>query len=279
MLRACACLALAIVGSQRIAAAQSPASLEARPPVTLSDTHVFTLRDDRSNTTFRVYVALPPGYETTPRRYPTLYILDADAGFALATQAYRLLRADTTMADLLLVGIGYEAAGTARRALRMRDLTPTEMASIPNSGAGRAFLHTLTSRIIPAVDSLYRTDAEDRAIFGHSLGGLFALYALFERPEVFRRYIVSSPSLWWDNAAILGLEQRFSRGRAELPKTVFMSVGSEESKDMHEWFQPLADSLASRRYAGFRMTTTVLPHENHLSVFGSSLVRGIRIVY
>jgi hypothetical protein len=62
--------------------------------VVLANAHSFTLTDTRTGVVYRIYIALPQGYGTGNDRYATLYLLDADNAFALATQAYRLLRVD-----------------------------------------------------------------------------------------------------------------------------------------------------------------------------------------
>lgn len=254
------------------------ASVEAGQ-VVIPEAHMFVLRDVNRQVPYRIYVAFPPGYANSSRRYPVLYMLDGDGAFALATQAYRLLRVDSTVTDLILVGIGYEFTGAARRAQRIRDLTPSQSPSGSATGESAAFLNSITRTIIPVIDSLYRTEAGDRAIFGHSLGGLFALYALFEQPDVFRRYIVSSPSIWWDNGIVLRLESRFAQNRRHLPKSVFMSVGADEPPDMLGRFQPLADSLNARQYRDFNFSAIVLPDETHLSVLAIAFLRGLRTVY
>jgi uncharacterized protein len=100
-------------------------STDLRNDIVLPDAHSFLLRDEKTQVNYRIYVALPQGYTPGAKRYPTLYMLDADGTFALATQAYRLLRVDPETPDLVLVGIGYEVAGKERRAQRGRDLTLT----------------------------------------------------------------------------------------------------------------------------------------------------------
>lgn len=260
-------------------AGRAPATMEYPSSVMLADAHTFVIRDPDTQVPYRIYVAFPQGYADGSKRYRALFVLDAEATFALTTQAYRLLRVDGTMPDLLLIGIGYDLDGAARRSRRNQDLTPTRLASDTATGQSAAFLSSLANVIIPAVDSLYRTDRSDRSIFGHSLGALFALYTLFERPDLFRRYIVSSPSLWWDEAVVLRLEQRFAERERNLPKSVFMSVGSEEAADMRAWFQPFADSLASRQYPDLRLTAVVLPDETHLSAPATAFTRGLRTIY
>ena len=261
-----------------IRAAPQP-SAQPRTDVVLPDAHTVFLSPAGGGDGYRVFVALPASYNSSTRRYPVLYSLDANNGFALITQTYRLLRVDPSTPELVLVGIGYDATGAERRNRRGKDLTPTRVESDANSGGSQAFLTFVSGTLIPFIDSTYRTLPDDRAIHGHSIGGLFALYALFHQPELFRRYMVSSPSLWWDNAVMLKYESSFAKGRASLAKSVFLSVGSAEPDDMRMYFQPFVDSLRSRKYAGLSLDARVLADEDHLSVFGPAFVRGLRAVY
>lgn len=245
----------------------------------LPDAHSFVLRATGGGPAYRIYVALPPSYDSTTDRYPVLYLLDAEAGFALLTQTYRLLRVDTTTPELLLVGIGYDAPAAERKAQRLLDLTPTRGGDNPTTGGSAEFFDFVAERLVPYVDATYRTLPRDRAIHGHSLSGLFALYALLNRPELFQRYLVSSPSLWWDDATMLRFESRFAESRPSPEGAVFLSVGAREADDMLEHFQPFADSLRSRGYAGLSIDAEVLAGEDHLSVFGHAFTRGLRSVY
>lgn len=272
-------LQLSVSAQEARSGARVPAAAAQPTNIVLPDAHSFTLRDGKTNVTYRIYVALPQGYAGSTKRFPVVYTLDADGTFALIAQAYRLLRVDPGTPDLMLIGIGYELAGSARQAQRVRDLTPTRSASGSNSGEAAAFLGFVTDVLMPAIDSQYRTDPGDRTLFGHSLGGLFALYALFERPAAFRRFIVSSPSLWWDKAVILQYESRFSLNRTALPKAIFMSVGSTESADMLEHFQPFADRLSSRGYNGLGFSAVILSDETHMTAFSASFLRGLRAVF
>ena len=276
-------LSLILIFQATIASAQITGSAAPSSPqlseVVLTSAHSFVLRDPKTQVGYRIYVALPQGYDGGTKSYTVLFLLDADNAFALAAQAYRLLRVDSTTPDLLLVGIGYDLTGAARRTRRERDLTPTRLAANPDTGDAGAFLTFLADTIIPTIDARYRTLPTDRGLFGHSIGGLFALYALVDRPDVFRRYIVSSPSLWWDGAVILQHERRFSQNRTALPRSIFMSVGSEEPADMLEFFKPFADALKSRGYASLQFETAVLPSERHFTAFSAAFLRGLRVVY
>ena len=62
-------------------------------------------------------------------------------------------------------------------------------------------------------------------------GGLFATYALFTEPDLFTRYAITSPSLWWDGGSIFEREAEFAKTRRSLPKQVFVDEyhGSADS--------------------------------------------------
>jgi len=251
-----------------------------RSDVVLPDAHSFLLAGGQLAGSYRVFVALPPSYQSNlAQRYPVLYTLDANGGFPLITQTYRIIRVDGATPDLIIVGIGYEGTAGERRAFRERDLTPTRVPADSNTGGSKAFLAFVADTLIPYIDSNYRTVPSDRILHGHSLGGLFVLYTLFHQPDLFHRYIASSPSLWWDHAAILQTEAQFAKRQGPLAKSVFLSVGSDEPDDMRQHFQPLVDGLRSRNYSGFKLDAVVMSGEDHLSVIGPAFVRGLRAVF
>lgn len=254
-----------------------PIQVSRQDPVVLPDAHSLVLWTKEGGKGYRVYVALPPGYSDSTKRYPVLYTLDAHAGFALLAQTYRLLRVDPSTPDVVLVGIGYDESGPERQTRRMRDLTPTRAAFDADTGGGAAFIAFLRDTVIPYVDATYRT-LDDRGIHGHSLGGVFALYALLRHPDIFSRYIISSPSLWWDDAVMLEYAASPAPGRPS-GRSVFLSVGAAEAEDMRAHFRPFVESLRGPAHTGLTVTAEVLADEDHLSVFGPAFVRGLRAVY
>src|SRR5690606_34489872 len=65
------------------------------------------------------------------------------------------------------------------------------------SGGADIFLAFLETILMPAVDATVRLDPAQRTLYGHSYGGLFVLHALYQRRDLFKRYVAASPSLWW----------------------------------------------------------------------------------
>ncbi|WP_258286092.1 alpha/beta hydrolase-fold protein, partial [Escherichia coli] len=61
------------------------------------------------------------------------------------------------------------------------------------TGGADAFLHFVTTTLRSAVAQRCRVDPARQALFGHSFGGLFVLYALAHRPDAFSHWIAASP--------------------------------------------------------------------------------------
>jgi len=69
-------------------------------------------------------------------------------------------------------------------------------------------------------------------LYGHSLAGLFCLNLLFEQPGSFRSFVASSPSIWWNDRAVLAGEAAFADRivrREAAPRLLVTMGGAEQS--------------------------------------------------
>ena len=224
--------------------------------------------------TFHVMVSVPDGYYSGDKRYPVLYVLDGDVAFGMAASIARYLQIGENIPELIVVGIGYGALDKSAGEKRRRDYRPTQ------AGDAENFLNFLNGQLIPYVDSKYRTIPDDRIINGYSIGGLFALYTLFTKPETFNRYIVGSPYLIWDNNSIFSNEENSADKIGEMKLSVFISVGSEESDE--KYFDPidkLVIQIQERNYSGLRLEAKVFDGSSHLMGPPESLTHGLISVF
>jgi predicted alpha/beta superfamily hydrolase len=181
---------------------------------------------------------------------------------------------------LLIVGLGYGTDVSEHFNERMRDLSPSAIDQLPTSGGGEQFLRFITEEVVPFVEANYRTMPGHRTLVGISIGGLFALYTLFRRPEIFNRYIISSPSVFWDNGLIFKHEEQFAQKQATLSGKVFLSVGGlENAADMIEPIQELVERLLSRNYEALEVSLTAIEGETHFSVHPAALAKGMKAVF
>jgi hypothetical protein len=245
---------------------------------------------------YHVYVSLPASYHQSDQRYPVLYVPDFDEGFLDIRSAswFMSLGKFVGMGDVLeefiLVGVPLKSDGVLDW-LRKRafDLTPTEVeawnASFAkqiggsvHSGGASMFLRTLKEELIPFIESKYRVTS-DRGLAGDSLGGLFAAYVLLNDGNTFSRYLMGSPTLWWDNGTILKTEAALAKSGKTLHGRVFLSVGADEGETGVGPFKNLTTALTSRAYPNLQLETRIFEGENHVSVVGATLSRGLRFLY
>ncbi len=154
-----------------------------------------------------VRTSIPAG-EPPAAGYPVLCMLDGDwTRPALATP-----ETGASAAPAIVVSIGYGDDEELGKAARAYDYTPQILPGriefdprVPRwkSGGADAFLDLLQSRLLPAALKGSNADMTRMTLFGHSYGGLCALYDLLTRPRSFTHYAIASPSLWWRDGFLL----------------------------------------------------------------------------
>jgi predicted alpha/beta superfamily hydrolase len=158
--------------------------------------------------------------------------------------------------------------------VRMSEYLPCNEIEEHSGGAAR-FLRFLRQDLFPFIDATYRTDSTLRIGQGHSLGGLFMLYTLFNEPDTFDRYMVSSPSLWWDDKLVLKHEEEYATSHDDLPAHVYITSGSEEYTIL-EGLSIIVPLLKSRNYPNLNLQYDVFNNHTHMSVIAPAFVEGLR---
>lgn len=195
-------------------------------------------------------------------RCPVLYVLDGNWYFCSAVEAVR-----ANAPGAVVVGIGYPdddayvsevlerhkplpgwaADAPAFRAVvgfeRMYDLSLPASEEVltrefprgtdiraTDVGGLNSFLQVLETEVKPRVAEMVAIDPSNQAIFGHSLGGLAVLHALFLNPSSFRTFVAASPAIWWSQRAVLDGERGFSDAvrKGKVSSRVLVTMGGEE---------------------------------------------------
>jgi len=137
----------------------------------------------------------------------------------------------------------------------------------------------MREELFPFVDARYRTRPDDRTVYGHSFGGLFAHYALLEQPGLFQRFVSISPSIWYADRYLIRKEKQVAASGRRLNAVLYTAVGEKESDYFVSDWKELTAKLASRSHAGLLMKSEVLTNENHRSIFGVAFTNGLRYVF
>ena len=280
-------------GFSTLALAQNGATDESAA-YTLPHTEVRTLSSEITGVDYVLYISLPRNYNTAGERYPVVYTLDADYAFALTHNIVEHFVDRRNLPPMMVVSIAYPGASQdipVYRRNRTRDYTPTHTleggygpAFQKYSGGGEKFREFIAQELQPFTEKNYYADPRDRTFVGHSYGGLFGSFVLISKPEMFQRYILVSPSLWYDNKVIFEMENKFAAQRDNLHARVFLGVGSYENQPQHgramvDDLMALEAALNAHNYSDLHINSHVFPDETHNSVFPSALTRGLRVVF
>lgn len=280
-------LGAALCGSIIVGAGTLPAakpSLAKAEPIPSGD-EMLTLHSEVLNETRTLLIRLPEGYETSGRRYPVMFLLDAEYFFQPATAAVQFLSElgyidnqfrNHLIPQLIVVGIV--------NVDRDRDYTPTYRPEdghlrFPRSGHAGSFLEFLEKEAIPSIDGRYRTQPY-RILTGWSLGGLFTVHTLLTRPDLFSAYLAVSPSLWWDDQVVVKRVEKLLRDGRTIGAPLVVTLGTPEAGDMGESVRgslvPLLEGQPPERVS---FTFVEIPGESHEYVPFQAWFQGLQAVY
>lgn len=267
--------------------------VRSQAPVSLQNTVTHLLYSEQLQQHYLVDVFLPRGYQPKESddpfpKYPVIYVLNSRPNAVMAAS----LRHVSQMSREIIVGIDFadeDGNPIDSFSAYTRDLTPTPDEDWPQVAFGGTgghaddFLRFLEESVKPFIDENYSVHPKDRTLVGHSFGGLFALHVLLTKSDAFSRYLIASPSLWWDDSVIFRSEENYAETHTNMDKNVFISVGSREfvsgSQGMVENTQSMFEKLESRNYPDLQLTFRMFEDETHESVVGISIQKGIESVF
>lgn len=202
-------LMLVSCGAVLAACSDNSAPSQSTPKVSTAQSNVQVLPEPFAmpdlNRTRRIRIYLPPDYKTSDKRYPVLYMHDAQNLFDDATSYAGEWGVDETLnklakegkLEVIVVGIDN---GESKR---MNELNPWPNLEF-SPQEGKQYMDFIVKVIKPYIDQHYRSepDRAHTAIMGSSMGGLISHYAINQYPEVFSKAGLYSPSYWISNQAI-----------------------------------------------------------------------------
>lgn len=163
---------------------------------------------DRKRT---IRVFLPKDYIKNPeKRYPVLYMHDGqnlfkdeDAGYGMAWGISDYLNSSDI--ELIIVGIDCSNEGYKR----LDEYSPWKSTApifsgenMEFGGEGKEYIDFIVHELKPMIDRKYRTNPDDTAMAGSSMGGLISTYAACAYPTIFRKIASVSSAYWFNQSEI-----------------------------------------------------------------------------
>jgi predicted alpha/beta superfamily hydrolase len=276
----------------------------------LENVERFDLINPATGRSLRISVFDPLGATARAGSLPILFVTDADLFFGTAVEMVSLRLG--ALRPCIVVGVGYGVGVAEIGPLRTRDLTPPlsaqGLAALPwlekfyggSRGEAPDLVSFMADVLTPEIVRRHpAADGGDRIVAGASFGGLFALYALFARPDAFSAVVASSPAVYWDCFWLLGQAAVFAEAVRDKPPRIFLSAGGKEQDlltaaprgsrlTLDELNAEIEDSrfIDGARELAARLEGLGLPHvefvlfegEHHSSVFPAALSRGLGYV-
>ncbi len=211
----------------------------------------------------RVIIHLPLNYVKEPTKtYPVLFILDGGNQDVHTSDKVAVLASAKIIPECIVVGI------LNTKTSRNRDQTPPFMQTETDdltSPLGKAdqFLSFIEKELIPKIDSNYRVNGH-KTLTGHSRGGLFVLYTLQEKPNLFDGWFCYSTPVWRFNDMMIGkIEDYLKKSTIKERKFLFLSAGADETDNITGGFKRLNELLKAHPQKNLIVKSYLTPLANH----------------
>jgi tetratricopeptide (TPR) repeat protein len=220
------------------------------------------------NREVNVLISVPDGYNAGSAKYPVLYDLNSFLSFTLDCGSAGLLGRNLTIPSMIVVGVPSLERGYVPTPFEERGEDPT---------ATDLSLKFLREELIPFVEKNYRTNAF-RILYGHSVGGLFTMYTLFNEPDLFTAYLAGSPWFQTNNQYWLKNIEKMAKTRNLDGKFLFMTVGKDEAPLTIDTYRELEKWMNGRPTTGLTWKSAWLEGD-HGSMVGRNIYDGLLFIF
>jgi len=269
------------------------ASDERFPRYVLGGTHVRVLPPASDGRQHSVFIGFPYAYEKDPtRKFPVLYLCDGFWDFAMMVGFYGNIIWEKAAPEFFIVGLSYGGNQEHPKNDEWRhcDYLPQnkKFGRRDTDWTHKEYLSYLKDTIMPFVESEYTIDGSYRVLGGCSIGGLFALSAMFREPKLFQGIIALNPPLDSYDGWIFHEERRLHDGNRQslleklrwkspvLLTKLFLSVAEYDTPELKGQVEKLKKTLAGRAYKGLELKHVTIPEEGHGASKAAGYSRGIR---
>jgi uncharacterized protein len=231
-------------------------------------------------------IYLPEGYnpnDTT--KYPVIYLLDgsADEDFIhiVGLVQFNSFEWINQVPKSIVVGI---ATVDRKRDFTFPTTIQEDKKKYSTAGNSSKFISFIEKELQPFIEAKYKT-TKNKTIIGQSLGGLFATEILLKKPTLFNKYIIISPSLWWDNGSLLNLNSNLLTENFNQQTDIYIGVGKEGltpteiPRVMEVDANLLVEKIKGTKSKNVNVYFDYLPQENHATIMHQAVSNSFKVLY
>lgn len=231
-------------------------------------------------------IYLPEAYNSKDSiKYPVIYLLDgsADEDFIHITGLVQFNSFEwvNQVPKSIVVGI---ATVDRRRDFTFPTTIEKDQKKFPTSGHSAQFISFIEKELQPFIEKKYKTN-DSKTIIGQSLGGLLESEILLAKPTLFNKYIIVSPSLWWDNGSLLNHGIDSFQNNFNQQTDIYIAVGTEGAtptdipRVMEEDARLLFEKISQMKRKNVKVHFEYLPKENHATILHQAVSNSFRVLY
>lgn len=194
-----------------------------------------SIYDEELDTNFIVHVTLPPDFDPE-KTYPAYVLTDGVWRFGNHPELRKEME-NGNADSALLVSIGYDYS------INGMDDTNRKKYFCEKD---KEFLDFITDNLMPYLGEQYNVDFSNSTLYGHSLGGTFTHYAVFNSDKYenqpFGNYIIGSPAFWspgflpYADLSEVKSEYGYFDRNDTLNKRIFICAGADEDPVYEEYY-------------------------------------------
>ncbi len=215
-----------------------------------------------------ISIYVPQGYNNSSARYPVLYDLNAFFCFTYDCGTVELFARNASIPNMIVVGVPALQNGYVP--------TPFEERGDSLAGADLS-IKFFKEELIPFVENNYRTN-KFRILYGHSVGGLFTIYTLFNYPDLFTAYIAGSPWFQTNNQYWLKNIEQMAKERKLDQKCLFMTVGKGEAELTLNTYKELEQWMNNQSFEDLTWKSAWVEGD-HGSMVGRNIYDGLLFIF
>lgn len=231
-------------------------------------------------------IYLPEGYNSEEdTKYPVIYLLDgsADEDFIHISGLVQFNSFEwiNQVPKSIVVGI---ATVDRKRDFTFPTTIEKDKTRFPTTGHSDQFIAFIEKELQPFIEKKYKTN-DSKTIIGQSLGGLLGTEILLKKPALFNKYVIVSPSLWWNNGSLLDLDSEMLKENFKQPTEIYIAVGKEGLAPtaiphvMEVDANLLAEKLKESKSKNVKTYFDYFPEENHGSILHTAVFNSFKFFY